>query len=713
MFLLGAVTSGAASTPVPQLAAERMRADESVTLDGKLDETVWTRAAMATDFRQREPREGAAATQRTEVRVVYDKDTLFIGARMLDDEPDGILGRQRRRDAFLGSDDVFQVVIDPFSDGRVGYLFETNPEGLLGDALIDRFPNDSWDAIWDVRAIRTVEGWQAEFEIPFRTLNFNPGRDTWSMNFQRTVRRDNETSLWTGFLRSQGLFDTLYAGRVTGLTDLSQGVGLEIQPYALVRHSHFSGVDAETDTEWGLDVTYSLTPNLRAALTINTDFADTEVDNRRLNLGRFPIRFPEKRDFFLEGSSVFSFPGDNRVTPYYSRRVGLSDDGPVPIAWGGRLAGQVGIFDLGVLQIRTKAAHGIDAEDFTVFRTRGNYAEDSYVGLLYTRREGNEPEARQTVGADADIRVIDFGDGESFAVRPYAIWTSRAPGDDSSSTRDRSILGLQQRLEVADFNLFASVHETGENYDPAVGFAFDTGYREYDARLSYSYQPENPRIQHVEHEFDYERREDLEGELIESSLSLGLVDIEFGSGDNAGISLDRDAELLDEDFNIWEDVVVPAGRYSGWGLSVEMRTADKRSWSADLEVSRREFFTGYRNSYETRMSIRPARGLDLGVSVELERISFPGGGFTTRLLSGRINYAMTTQHLFNLLGQYDNDSDSFGLQFRYRWIPRPGSEVFVGYLHDWVEVIDPTDGGRTWQTIGRESAVKAGYAWWF
>jgi hypothetical protein len=302
----------------PTVRAERLEADERIVLDGRLDEPVWQRAEPADAFLQQEPVEGGPPSERTEVRVAFDRGALYLGVRAFDD-PSGILAFQRQRDAGLGSDDRFMWVIDTFLDGRSAYFFEINPAGLMGDGLLrvgsGNSLNKSWDGIWEARVGRDAEGWTAEIRIPFRTLNFDRGLDAWGINFQRTIRRRNEELLWSGHRRTQGLFRPVHAGRLVGLSDLSQGLGLEARPYSAVSYRDTGTAAARGEMEVGVDVGYSLTPGLRAALTVNTDFAETDVDDRQVNLTRFPLQFPEKRQFFLEGSGVYSFAPASGVNP--------------------------------------------------------------------------------------------------------------------------------------------------------------------------------------------------------------------------------------------------------------------------------------------------------------------------------------------------------------------------------------------------------------
>ena len=294
------------------MTAVRMSAEESIVVDGRLDDAVWARATPATDFIQLDPLNGSPATERTEVRILYNGTSLYMGVTCFDSEPTRLLRFQRRRDEGLPSDDRFMWVIDPFLTGQNGYFFETNPSGLMADSLLSQgVQNREWDGIWLLRVQRTDIGWTLEIEIPFNTLNFDPNGAAWGINFQRTVRRKNEESLWNGWARNQGLQRFSNAGLVLGMNDnVSQGIGLDIRPYGVATSGALPGLgkpETVNKGKAGLDVFYNFTPGLRANFTLNTDFAQTEVDQRLVNLTQYPLFFPEKRTFFLEGQNLFEF----------------------------------------------------------------------------------------------------------------------------------------------------------------------------------------------------------------------------------------------------------------------------------------------------------------------------------------------------------------------------------------------------------------------
>ncbi len=372
-LLFGGAPSAWAQQAAPEsgdrrsVAAFRMADGDSIELDGRLDEAVWASAVPAADFIQIDPANGQPPTEPTEVRIVFDSDTFYMGVTAYDSEPDKLLGFQRRRDEFLGSDDRFMWIIDTFLDGRTGYFFEMNPSGLIADALIGiNGQNRQWDGIWNARARRSEIGWTLEIEIPFRTLNFDPNNDTWGINFQRTVRRKNEESIWNGWARNQRLQRMNNAGLVTGISDVTQGRGLDIKPYGLFTSEASPGrgsAATNLDASAGLDLFYNPTPLLRTNLTINTDFAQTEVDQRQVNLTRFSLFFQERRDFFLDGATFLDFAsasgqgnfgGGDRILPFHSRRIGLSADRtPQKIDFGTKITGQMGGQDVGLLHVRT------------------------------------------------------------------------------------------------------------------------------------------------------------------------------------------------------------------------------------------------------------------------------------------------------------------------------------------------------------------------
>jgi hypothetical protein len=402
------------------LHAYRLGEGLEIALDGRLDEGAWLNAIPISDFTQQEPVEGGVPSERTEVRIVFDSDNLYIGA-MIYDDPEGILAYQRERDAFLSTDDRFMWILDTFRDGRTGYSFEINPAGLMGDGILSGrsgggsrggfsgfgggSSGKAWDGIWEARTQIRPDGWSAEIRIPFRALNFDPNSDEWGINFQRTIRRKNEEILWRGYRRREGLSNPIYAGSLQGLSNLSQGFGLEARPSTIGSWQNFLTDSDPTvqprdrTTRWpndlSLDLNYSVTSSLRASLSLNTDFAEVESDQRRVNLTRFPQRFPERRDFFLEGSGVFAF--SDGPSPFYSRHIGLSQGQQVPITYGTRVTGQVGDYEVGFYQIGTaeRTTSVPSRAPMSRFRLRPSRSDGSSGRSSSSRRSGRSTPVAQ------------------------------------------------------------------------------------------------------------------------------------------------------------------------------------------------------------------------------------------------------------------------------------------------------------------------------
>jgi hypothetical protein len=692
--------------------AERLEAGERIVLDGRLDEPVWQRAEPADAFLQQEPVEGGPPSERTEVRVAFDRNALYLGVRAFDD-PSGILAFQRQRDAGLGSDDRFMWVIDTFLDGRSAYFFEINPAGLMGDGLLrvgsGNSLNKSWDGIWEARVGRDAEGWTAEIRIPFRTLNFDRGLDAWGINFQRTIRRRNEELLWSGHRRTQGLFRPVHAGRLVGLSDLSQGLGLEARPYAAVSHAGPGTAASRSSMDVGVDVGYSLTPGLRAALTVNTDFAETDVDDRQVNLTRFPLQFPEKRQFFLEGSGVYSFAPASGVNPYFSRRIGLAADGqPVPIVYGARLGGQAGAYDLGLLQIRTGAQGDLPAETFTVGRIRRNILAQSAIGLVYTRRATDAPPdaaavpVRQTLGADLELTTSHFLGRYNAQFESFYVWHTD-PLSTGTPARERTARGLRVSFPNDVWQGHVSFREFGREWDPAVGFAPRRGFRRVQPTVGWHPRPGGRLVRQLQFQGSLEYLTDLTGRLETQRVSVTPIGVELHSGDEAGVEVTSMVERIDEPFEISDGVVIPPGAYRFTDVEAAVRTARRRRISGSLEWRSGEFWSGERTRLEGDLTLRPFDGVTLTTEWERQAVALPEGRFTTQLLRLRASWHASPWTSLTTSTQFDNVSDTLGLFARLRWIVRPGSDLYLVYTHDWQR-----DAGA-WTTISRGGTTKVNF----
>ena len=449
-----------------------------IVLDGVLDEEEWRLVSPATNFIQRDPNEGVPSTEKTEVYVIYDKENLYIGAMLYDSDPGGILAYQKRRDQSLRTDDRFMWILDTFLDGRTGYFFEVNPAGLLGDGLItgsgSRWgTNKDWNGIWDARVIVTEQGWSVEVAIPFRTLNFNPTLDTWGINFQRTVRRKNEDAKWSGYERNKQLTTPIHAGHLKGLKDLTQGRGIELKPYISMNNKAMPSEESDVNTsssDLGVDLSMNITSGLKGSLTYNTDFAQAEVDKQQVNLDRFNLFYPEKRSFFLENAGQFSVGSPGEIDLFFSRKIGISDNGSVvPILGGGRLSGKIGSTNIGVLSMVTDDVENVVSKNnYSVARVNHNFKNSrSSIGLAYISRDGIENNKTGAMDDYNRVYALDgvWGIGKKAKVSGF-MSKSSTPFINSNDHAFK----FSANYDWNSWNIYAQYSEVGEGFNPEVGY---------------------------------------------------------------------------------------------------------------------------------------------------------------------------------------------------------------------------------------------------
>ncbi|MBI4885477.1 MAG: carbohydrate binding family 9 domain-containing protein [Acidobacteria bacterium] len=685
------------------VAAVRLADGDAVRLDGRLDEPFWSQAIPAGDFVQMDPDNGRPATEKTEVRVVFTRDALYLGVTCYDSAPDRLVATQLRRDEYLRSDDQFRWTIDTFLDGRTGYFFEMNPLGEMSDALMGATgQNRAWDGIWNARARRSEIGWTLEIELPFRTFNFNPNSDTWGINFDRQVSRKNEHSLWSGWARNQGLQRMTNAGLLTGIRDVTQGHGLDLKPYGVVLSQASPGRGqpaTRSDTSAGLDVFYNPTPLLRAVFTVNTDFAQTEVDQRQVNLTRYSLFFPERRDFFLDGATFLDFGSDrgqtgfdfgsrnddDQVIPFFSRRVGLSANAtPQTIDFGTKVTGQAGAQDVGLLHVRTGGDNGFTSEDFTVARVKRRVLRQSYIGGLYTRRDPLDAggQTRQTTGVDLSLATSRFRGSQNLELSAWALHATQA-----DATTGNSAFGADLRYPNDRWRARVQTTEVQQHFDPAVGFIRRQSYRRYAPWVAFAPRPRNHRyIRQFTFSGSVDVMTDLNNDLLNRDIEFQLFRVELHSQDRIEINTTQRRERLDAPFAISPGIRLPMGAvYDYTRLRIFGRTSDRRVLALNGRYEIGDFYSGTRTQQQVNLSVRPRPGLILYLNGEWNRVELPEGRFTTTLyrLIGETQFSPFVALVNDI--QYDSQSAVLGWQSRFRWIIRPGNDLYVVYTHNWVE----------------------------
>ena len=713
-----------------RMTALRLNDGESITLDGHLDEPFWTRVIPAGDFVQRDPVNGQPATEPTEVRIAYDREALYLGVTCYDSEPDKWLGYQRRRDQGLNSDDGFAWTIDTFLDGRTGYYFEMNPSGLMSDSYMGiNSDNREWDGIWDARALRSEIGWTLEIKIPFRTLTFNPNSDTWGINFQRTVRRKNEESLWMGWVRNQGVRRMNNAGLITGIHDVSQGHGLDIKPYGLVTSQASPGRGSSAmigDATGGLDLFYSPTPQLRTVFTVNTDFAQTEVDQREVNLTRFSLFFPERRDFFLDGATFLDFGSDtqrrgqggfyfggnpttdDQVIPFFSRRIGLSADAtPQKIDFGTKVTGQMGAQDVGILHVRTGQDDGYDSEDFTVARVKRRIFAQSYIGALYTRRDPRTVtgEERHTAGVDFSLATSRFRGSQNLEMIGWFLHATR-PGISRGNSAFGAVVDYPNDRWVAKFE----TTEVQDNFDPSVGFVRRLSYRRYAPQIGFQPRPANSFVRQFRFGLTVDTMTDLHNDVLTRDIDLSLFGFNTHQQDNLFISAIRRHERLDAPFEISPGIILPTGAtYDTNRFRIVAQSANRRKVAVNGRMEVGDFYSGTRTERQLNLSLRLRPGVFLFLNGQWNNVKLVEGTFRTRLyrLISETQFTPFIAVVNNI--QYDSQSAVIGWQSRFRWIVTPGNDVYVVYMQNWLD--DPLL--NRFATLDKRAASKILYTYRF
>ncbi len=660
-----------------------------VTIDGRLDEPAWAGASPIGELVQTEPDEGAPPTEATEVRVLRDEEALYFGIRCFDRTPSGIAATKMGRDAELEGDDHVLVVLEPFGDRRNGFFFAVNPRGARAEGQIANNSeqlNFDWDGIWDAAARVDGSGWTAELAIPLKTLRFRKEAVAWGLNVQRYVARREETDRWTAARRDIWISNLSEAGRLEGLQGARQGRGLDVRPYV-------SGGEEDSGGEYkvGGDVFKNLAPNLTASLTINTDFAETEADDRRVNLTRFPLFYPEKRSFFLEGAGIYEVAGlgnqDEDLVPFYSRRIGLYQGQEVPILAGLKVSGRVDRWNVGFLDTETGRHEelGLDRQNLLAARVSRNLFRQSFVGALVTHGDPSGAGSNTLAGGDARLATSTFRGRENLSLDLYAFFT-----DDGASGRKGHAWGGKVDYPNDLWDAALSFKEIDAGFRPALGFVSRTDVRKTDVHVEYMPRPGRLGIRQLFFETGGQYVSDTSGRTLDWMVEVSPVGLQTESGDKANLLWVPQFERLDQPFEIQPGIVIPPGdyRYTAWMAAVE--TAGRRRWVAQMEVRWGSFYDGDLTRVAGRLDLKPNAHLLVGVQGEWSRGELPEDRFTAKVLAGRLDLNFNPNLGWSNLVQYDTDSRELGVQSRLRWRMRPGSDLFVVFNRGWVHEADGT-----------------------
>ena len=666
---------------------------EGLTTDGTLDEPLYQEVPPISGFIQQEPVEGVPATERTEVWVSFDDDNFYLSVRCWDSAPESqwIIGDMRRDSFNVSQGEFVSVLLDTFYDRRSGANFGINPIGGRVDAQMtdERGMNMDWNPIWELRTGRFEGGWTFEAAFPFKSLRYRPGREQiWGFNLGRSVRWKNEQSFLVPIPAARGpagIMMASLAATIVGLEVPEDSLSLEVKPYAISDltsdRNASPPLSNDLNGDVGLDLKYGVTQSLVADLTVNTDFAQVEADEQQINLTRFSLFFPEKREFFLENQGLFAFGGAGAGpfggggdTPvlFYSRRIGLDGGRAVPIDVGGRLTGRVGAFSLGVLQIQTDEApaSGVPVTNFSVVRLKRDLLRRSSIGALFTRRSESTrgPGSSDTFGLDGT-----FGFYDNLSINTYWAKTRTAVLQDEISYR------AQLDYNGDRYGVRAEHLVVGTDFNPEVGFLRRDDFEQSSGSFRFSPRPRSvAAIRKLSWEGRFDYITDRAG-VVETRQAEGRFGIEFENSDRLSLTYTRSYEFLDEPFRIAPDITIPVGGYAFQDVRASYRLGSQRRLTGGLRAQHGSFFSGDRTSVGFNGRLEPTRQLSVEPGVSFNWIDLPEGRFTTELVTARTTFTMTPSMFVSALLQYNSSNNSLSTNLRLRWEFQPGSELFVVY----------------------------------
>ena len=695
-------------------------------VDGILDDQAWKDAPEIGDLRQKEPHAGQPASERTVIKLVYTSEALYIGIKCYESHPRSMwVVKQMGRDRSLYSDDRIEITMDPFHDHRNGYQFVTNPAAGMMDSRITEnlYLRPEWDGIWYVKTSIAEDSWSAEFMIPFKTIAFDPNAGTWGFQFKRSIEHLNEADCWS-YPRAEGVMHNMsLAGNIEGFEGLSQGIGLDLKPYGAAGFTRDISQNpvSKRQLTGGGDIFYRVTENMVATATINTDFSDTEVDTRQINLTRFPLFFPEKRAFFLEDAGVFEFapansmlPADGTaatatdLVPFYSRTIGLVNGQETPIDFGTKLSGTLGRFSLGLLDMKTRDSSVAPGENFTVARVKANFGAQSYIGAMFTHGDPTGAADNTVEGLDMKLGTAHFlGTKQIFGVTLFGLKS------ETSGLKSNDFAWGGQVTYPNDFlNLSYTNKYVEENFHPGLGFVQRPGthFTEYDAQI-------RPRpadfldVRQMTHEIYYSSYYDLVNRGVQSrTLRLVPLSWTLNSGFKLAAGYQRSYERLWSPFAVNTNVLIPTGNYWMNRGNASLSTPTRKSLQTTVVYGFGKFYGGANNNVDATLLWRKDEHLTTSVEVNQYWVRLPQGNFQTRLILYNVAYSFSPLLTISNIVQYDTSSENIGVQSRLRWIVKPGNELYLVINHSWQQ--NPLELNR-WESYSSSVRTKLQYTFRF
>jgi hypothetical protein len=680
-----------------------VRVKEGPKIDGLLTDPVWQSASAITGFRMVEPRPGEDPSEKTEARVLYDDTSLYIGVYCHDSEPARISGNTMAHDSGnvqsnmgyghgpqTASDDVVRVLLDPFQDKRNAYLFFVNSRGARGEGLVYAGSASlNWDGIWEADSRRLEDGWSTEIRIPFKTISFRPGLTVWGLNIERTIARKMEVIRLSGTTRDSNFNNPNEAAALQGIEGIRQGLGITFRPYGLASASKDNLVAGtyHGELDGGFDLYKSFTPNLVGVASYNMDFAETEVDERRINLTRFPLFFPEKRMFFLEGSEVFSFSSSISFMPFFSRKIGLFEGSQIPVRFGTKLYGKIGNTNLAVLDVQTGAYGDLAGRNLLAARMTQNIFAQSKVGWIFTNGSPTG-ERNSLAGVDFNYSSSKFMGDKNIMLAAWGAynWNEREEGRHHG-------FGFRADYPNDLWNVQTTYAYYGEALDPGLGYMMRQGIQTAFARVAFQPRPAGGFLGRFVRQFFFEASADyywdLSGNLETSQIHASPLAFRTQSGERLGFSVVANRDILSYDFEIFEGVVLPAGPYDFTSFRLEASTASHRPVVIDAGYNFGEFYSGRYDDVNLGLTLKFKGYATLTFDANLVRGRLPEGRFNENVYQVKADIFLSPDlGLMNYV-QFDDISNTLGWSSRLRWQISPGNEIFLVYNKNWERRWDP------------------------
>lgn len=666
---------------IAQPSIKGVYVSKAPTIDGRLNDEAWTNAAQVNELFQREPNNGEPVSEKTLIYVCYDANHLYIGVKCFD-APAKITAKEMARDANLANDDRVQVILDTYLDHRNGYWFQIGPRGSIGDATISENGavfNKDWNGLWEGKARIDEDGWEAEMAIPFKSIGFDKSLSTWGIKFIRHIKRKLEASYWPATNINNYKFAVSDAGLIEGFQNITQGIGLDVSPYAVggmdTRHNMKNNYHATG----GLDLFYQITPSLKSLFSINTDFAETAVDDRQINLTRFDLLFPERRDFFLDGASHFSFgvqgddanPYGKAIIPFFSRRMGLDNSGlPMQINYAGKLTGTIGKWNIGVMQVNDDRSTG--NSNFSVARVSRNLGGASSVGVIGTYGNAISQAENSVAGIDLKLATSKFRKNKNLALILFGLKSNTKGLSNSDGSWGGTI------TYPNDFLYFSlGHHEIGENFVAGMGFVPRTNIKESYGNIKIGPRPNKWGLLQVSSGVGFDHIVNFSNVLETRTINYSPLYLRFKSGEEFSWSISQSNENLEKTFNIFSNYVIPVGRYEYYRQTLNFLTAGSRNFAVTGSYVWGDFYNGSRKDYNIGVNYKVAVPFFIGVKYKQNDVTLPDGNFTARIYQLNANILFSPDITLYNYFQYDNNSKTIGVQSRFQWIVNPGNEIFI------------------------------------